>query len=636
MKRISLALVAGTVLLSACSTRPSDEESSCATLFDASGAVISSCDSPDLAAIPVVLNVRAISDANNIKTGGTETAKITALITDNSNRAVPASPIVFSSTGGVLQNMSTETDLNGEATAELTLGGDYRNQDILVTVTSAGSTDEVQISASGSEIDISGPSALVLGDSAELTVALTAGNGEPIANEEMTFSSSANNTITPAMVTTDSAGQAVITVDSSNGDDQITVSALSDSSHGVHELNVAEDLLNFSQPAASAELSVGAPHVVEVVWMSEGQPVIGEDLRFGITAGQIVGSLVVATDGSGRAQVNVLSSSAGPATVTVSASDGGEPATQHEIEFVATTPSDLLVNSSSSRVATGDSSTITALVTDSNGNPVKNQEVIFYSEDLKGGQLNPASAITNSEGESTVTFTAGQLATEFKDVRITAEVGGMTIDGFTELTVVERVLNITLGTSGLLDIIAGQTQYGLPFAVQVADGGGTPLESATVELSITPLVYRKGRYTIVTDINDNPFWFLDTSVTCQSEDLNGNRILDEGEDVNNNGVLDPQDPAVIAAHVSAVPTVSGGSISTDANGFGYFELVYPASSSEWSDVRITARAKALGVEAEEVFNTTLPVLAERVDDINDNPPNYISPYGESSVCSDEL
>lgn len=638
MKRISLALVAGTVLLSACSTRPDENQSSCAAaVYDSSGAVISSCDSLDLgAALPVVLNVSAITNDSNIQTGRTEPVTITALITDEANRAVEGSPVVFSSTGGNLQNMSTETDANGVATVDLILGGDDRNQDILVSVTSGASTGQVQITALGSRIDVAGPTALVLGDSAELTIALKSGNGDSIPNEALTISSSANNTITPATVTTDSDGLAIITVDSSNGDDTLSISALEGTANGIHELNVAEDLLNFSSPAASAELSVGDDHIVEVVWRSEGQPVIGEELRFGITAGQINGPLVVATDGSGRAEVIVSSSSAGPATVTVAAADGGDPATQHEIEFVATTPADLLLSSSSSRVATGDSSTVTALVVDANGNPVKNQEVVFFSADLKGGQLNPASAITNSEGQAAVTFTAGQLATEFEAVQISAEVGGMSIGGSTSLTVVERVLNITLGTSGLLDIIAGQTQYGLPFAVQVADGGGTPLEDATVELSITPLLYRKGRYTILADINDNPFWFLNTSVTCQSEDLNGNRILDAGEDVNNNGVLDPQDPAVIAAHVSATPTVSGGAISTDSNGFGYFELVYPASSSQWSDVRITARAKALGVEAEEVFNTTLPVLAERVDDINDSPPNTISPYGESGVCSDEL
>jgi len=637
MNRISLVLVASAVFLSACGTRPDEGARACVgAIYDDGGQVISECDTPGLgAALPVILDIRAISDANNIATGGTDKATITALITDDSNRAVAGSTVAFSSSGGVLQNMSVETDENGEASAELTLAGDYRNQNITVVVTSGASSNEVLIAASGSEIDISGPGALVLGDSAELTITLTAGNDEPIANEELTFSSSANNTITPAVATTDSEGRVVITVDSANGDDTVSVTALNSTVLGSHDLNVAEDLLSFDKPADGAELAVGTVHEVEVLWQSEGQPVIGEILRFGITAGQITGLTSVVTNGSGRASVLVTSNSAGPATVTVTA-ESGDPATQHEIEFVATTPAVLSVSASSTRVPTSDTASITALVTDANSNPVKNQEVVFYSADLKGGQLNPAAAVTNSEGQATVTFTAGQQATGFRDIVISAEVSATTITGLTELTVVERVLNVTLGTSGLLDIIAGQTQYGLPFAVQVADGGGSPLENATVEISIAPIHYKKGRYVIALDADDNPFLAQSVSVTCESEDLNGNRLLDAGEDVNNNGVLDPQDPAVIAAHVSVVPTVESGVISTNANGSGYFELVYPASSSEWSKVRITARAIALGVEAEEVFDTILPVLADRVDDVDDSPPNWLSPYGQSASCTDEL
>ncbi|MBX2824920.1 MAG: Ig-like domain-containing protein [Gammaproteobacteria bacterium] len=636
MKRISLALVATAVLISACGTRP-DETSDCgAAIYDSSGLVVSGCDSPATgAALPVVLNVRAITNANDIKTGGTEAATITALITDDSNRAVPGSAVLFSANGGVLQNMSTETDENGTATAELTLAGDFRNQNIVVDVVSGGATDQVLIAASGTEIDISGPTALVLGDTAELTVTLSAGNGEPIANEELMFSSSANNTITPATATTDSDGRAIITVNSDNGDDVISVTALDGTAIGSHDLNVAEDLLSFVSPADGAELAVGGSHTIQVRWISDGQPIIGQQLRFGITAGQIVTSNLVTTDGSGNASIQVSSSSAGPGTITVAAADDGDPATQHDIEFVATTPATLALSSSSSRVATTDSSTITALVTDVNGNPVKNQEVVFYSADLKGGQLNPASGTTNSEGEATSTFTAGNLATEFNDVTISADVGGMAISGSTQLTVVERVLNVTLGTSGLLEFIAGETQYGLPFAVQVADGGGAPLENATVEVSITPLTYRKGELVIKEDADGNTAWdYSDDSIGCLSEDLNGNRLLDVGEDVNGNGVLDPQDPALIAAHSSETPTVSGGSITTDANGSGYFSLVYPASSAWWSNVRITARAKALGVEAEESFTTELLVNEDRVDDGDDYPPNIVSPYGTANVCSD--
>ncbi len=199
------------------------------------------------------------------------------------------------------------------------------------------------------------------------------------------------------------------------------------------------------------------------------------------------------------------------------------------------------------------------------------------------------------------------------------------------------MLNVTLGTSGILDLIAEEAQYGLPFAVQVADGGGSPLPGATVELSVKPTVYFKGYLEIGTNSTSNQSrWVQTITATCVTEDLNGNRILDVGEDVNGNGKLDPQDPALVRAHLTATPTVAGGQIQTDSNGSGYFTLVYPASSSLWSEVDVVARAKDLGAEAEEKFHAILLVSGARFNDLSANPPNIVSPYGQSTSCTDEL
>ena len=79
--------------------------------------------------------------------------------------------------------------------------------------------------------------------------------------------------------------------------------------------------------------------------------------------------------------------------------------------------------------------------------------------------------------------------------------------------------------------------YAMPFLVQVADGSGNPLEDATVKLSIRPLRYGKGQMTLVNDDGleyDNSIedWSADhwsvaqSAIGCESEDVNGNRILD--------------------------------------------------------------------------------------------------------------
>lgn len=633
MKYIGTALLIGSLLLSACGTRDESDGDTPAVVFGPNGEVITGgTDAPT----SIGLSVRAITNANSIETGSSEPATITALVTDRSNLAVAAEPVVFSATGGVLQNVTTETDENGEATAELRLKQSYEEQTITVTVVSGTASDQVDIRATGTSIEIVGTNSVVLGDSAELTVTLVDGKGQAIANEPIVVSSAQRNTLTSSSPVTDSDGRVTVIVNSSLGDDTITVSALNDTVMQTHQISVASDILEYVSPQQNAEFPVGTVNTIEVEWMSENVPVAGQQLRFAITAGQIISNNLVTTDSAGRATIQVSSSSAGPATISVAPEATGEPTKNLSIEFIATTPNSLSLSASATRVPTTKTSKIVALVSDVNGNPVKNQEVVFSSADLKGGQLNPASATTGSDGKASVVFTAGNLPTEFDEIELVAEVGSG-ITGSARLTVVEQALNVTLGTSGILDIIADEAQYGLPFAVQVADGAGRPLNGAIVEVSISPTVYYKGYYTIgVNETNNQSRWVQVVTAECTSEDSNGNRILDAGEDFNNNGDLDPQDPALVAAHLSSTPTVQGGQITTDANGSGYFTLVYPASSARWSEVDITVRANSLGVEAEETFHAILYVAADRVNDLGANPPNIASPYGTSDVCTDEL
>ena len=65
------------------------------------------------------------------------------------------------------------------------------------------------------------------------------------------------------------------------------------------------------------------------------------------------------------------------------------------------------------------------------------------------------------------------------------------------MTVVKRVLNITLGTSGDIEVRPLGTQYANTFSATVTDGSGNTLEGAEVELSVQPVWYGKGFMTLV-------------------------------------------------------------------------------------------------------------------------------------------
>ena len=639
------------------------------------------------------LDVRVLSDVNRIETGGSDVANITALVTDVDNKSVANKAVRFSATGGVLQGVSGETDENGVAGATLKLLQDFRTQDIVVTVTADDFSGTVSISADGSELEVTGPSSLVEGADAELVIVLSAGNGEPISNERVELESLAGNRVVPAVGVTDANGRidARVEIVSGAAEDTIRMLALGDTVTATHSFDVSTDSLAFDS-SEGTEIPVGTSDVgpandVSVTWTSFGSPVAGRDLRFSTTAGRIVGSSTVTTDAAGKATVRLSSASAGTARITVEDAINGSPSAQADVEFVATTPSRVAIDASSSRVPVQGTSTITAFVTDPDGNPVKGRQVVFGSGDLKGGRLSPSSATSGSDGEASVTFTAGTDATTFEEIELVAQVQDTDIVDSMRLTVVERVLNVTIGTSNDVEIQAFGTQYAMPFVVQVADGGGTPLENAEVSMSIRPINYgvygsvvhslpgrnAKGEDVIeaaygkgwMTLVDENGFeqyegdadwaadhWELSNfALGCESEDRNLNRLLDINEDANDNGVedagedangdgfepredlnangsLDPQDPASLGAVSDpSFATLSGGTLSTDANGSGYFRMIYPASNALWAWVEITARAEALGAEAEDSFRTILLLPASEAGDKDSPPANVNSPYG---------
>ena len=594
----------------------------------------------NLQAIVTPVRLRVISNESVIETGGNDLARITALVTDENNRVLSGKEVTFSSTGGVLQNISGATNEAGQATAELSLAGDFRNQDITVTAEADGQSGDVLIIAEGSKVSVAGPTALVSGDTAELEITLTGGNDQPIVNEVLAIQSSAGNTIQPSTAVTDASGKASITVSSESGTDTIFIAALGSTVSASHDLQVAADVLTVDAGSFD-DLPVSTFSPFSVQWTSNGFPVAGQMMRFSTTAGVVraVGStgpgsssVDVLTDSTGLAEVEVLSNSAGPATISFSDSLDSDPTSQFEVNFVATVPNVVTLTATPASVATGNSSTVSATVVDAFGNPVKDTIVEFSSPDLRGGSLSPVAAITDSDGNASVTFSGGNLPTEIDGIAITATTTDFpaVTPATVNMTVTERQLNVIIGLSGSIVEQQSDTRYSKTGVVQVTDGAGRPVPDATIQIFLTPTLYRFGKL-VATDIDNDgsdDVYSLVTTTLCVAEDQNGNRILDVGEDSNNNGILDPRDPALIDVDPANEPTVIGGQITTDASGVGFFTIVYPQSNALYFDVTITARVEALGTESVAEFDTgPLPMSAADADNLNAAPPNETSPFG---------
>jgi len=299
MKRILFTALASSLLLSACGNRPED---------------VVVVDTEALVAAEAVagLSVSATSNQSAISTGSGTVAVITARVTDVGNRTVANAPVTFTATSGALENFSSETDDNGQAVAELSLAGSFKNETILVGVVTGASSQEVLVEASGTTVNLAGASSVVLGDPAVLTATLTDGTGEAIANQPVFFRSATGNNLSASSVITNSDGQAQVTVSSNFGDDVITASAFDQTVIGSHQLTVAQDILTFSNISAGHEFEVDSQGRIVVEWLSNNQPVVGQTLRMGITAGQIIDGETVTTDVNGKAVVKVQSSSRQP------------------------------------------------------------------------------------------------------------------------------------------------------------------------------------------------------------------------------------------------------------------------------------------------------------------------------------
>lgn len=691
MKQIGFLLVATALVLSACGQRTSDDtgSASTATGFDGQGRPINAqgelVDPALGAAIGQQFTVRVLTDQAALPAGGAETALIKVVVTDADNLPVADMPIAFSSTGGRFTAVGEATDANGLATAELSLEFDAANQDIQVTAVAGNFSGTARVIAEGSTLGLSGDSTVAPGNDVTIIATLTAGDGStPIANEDVLISSLVGNTLSRTIGVTDPLGKVSVLVGSANGGDTISFSALPNAL-GIntvveqHTFLVSDDQLQFADNSAT-EVPVNFGQEFSVNWSFNGTPIVNEELVFSITAGRIATQSTVLTDSNGDAAVQVFSATAGTVTLFVESADKSA-INKHEFDFVGDTPSNIGLAITSSRVNARESATLVANVTDANGNPVKNTEILFSSSNLKGGQLSSTTAETNLDGDAQITFTAGDTATELNEVNVIAEVAGTSLNKEIFLTVVQPALNITLGSSNLAALVGEGTQYSVTYVVQVADGGGQAISDASVELSIEPLSYWKGQLERVDESGvslrhstDPENWKADrwanyeranfnqelilgpnatdeenealllrldalgTTIECVSEDINKNRILDAGEDINNNGALDPQDPALLAAiENEELATIGGnGTLITDASGSGFFRVIYPVTNSGWSEVKVIARAQALGVEATDSFNMSLSPLASETQASNSNPVNFRSPYGTALVVEEVL
>ena len=601
-----------------------------------------------------------LTSSPDLPSSGQNPVTLTAIARDSGGVLLQDVTVNFQirSGDGSIQIVRATTDETGTAQALLSTGGNQRNRTLVVGASAGAVTaTDVTVNVTGTTLEVSGATSGTIPLSTEddpnpvkLTFALKDSAGTGIAGATVVVTGAPGGS---RSLVTNSSGLAEVELQFSvAGDYSINAFWDNNSANATTttlplNLTVSNDsfTITVTDSVTSVNDVVGiAPGLgnVRVEWRRNGALVPGATITLSTNKGTLG-----LTSGGNPLVTTISSTVPGPATITATGTSPDpavSPVTnQRTIQFTATAPDTLTLQANPSSISvnvppsTSSQSTITATVRDAVQNPVANVDVAFeITQDVSGGSLSSGTAKTNFSGQASVVYTAGTSPTPENGVIIRATFSEDTnkngildpgedannngvIDVLTQevnLTVSRREVFITLGTGNTVTE-PDPTTYALPYNVLVNDIVGGAVSGATVTLDTVPAQYRKGQY-----FWNGVVWVPVISVSCPNEDTNSNGILDPGEDTNGNGRLDPGN----------VVTTSVGSVVTDLDGFGKFDVLYAQQYANWINNVLTARTKVGGSEDVEVANFVLPGLAADFNSEDQSPPGQPSPFGVLPKC----
>lgn len=615
---------------------------------------------------PLADSVTLFASSQQLASSGAQSVTLTAVAKDVNNNLLQDVEINFSADSGALQKVLDEngessdvTGPDGKLTRKLSTLAEPTNRIISVTVTSGSVSDSVEVQVVGTTITLTGSSSLALNDVNNYIIKVLDSDGNGLANTPVILSLSNQSTETPAgtianitlpeSVTTDFNGQATVSVvGTSGGTNSIIATAYGASSQKMVAVQSDSFLFtNFSDGTNNIDPSSDeVPDVllseiatVTLTWLRNGVPVPdGTVVSFTTTRGDLSSSS--ATTVAGKVTTTITSKNAGKSLITFTGTDtvNGkviELSNQFEFEFVADTASRLIAQAFPNSIGPdGQTSTISVVVRDPDGNLVKNKTVDFVLTDISGGAIFPASAVTDSNGTASTVYTSNSVSAQ-NSVKISATVNGTGVSDDAYLTVADRELFITLGTGNTLEEY-GVTDYIKEYSVFVTDVDSNPVPNVDLTISAIPHQYYKGYWVRLYDGVDFKVWMTNAlpgdvqgrnaPISCANEDINLDGILDAGEDTNGDGMLTPGN--IVAGD---------GTVTTDDNGRAIVKINYGQSYGHWTDIRLIASTKVTGSEILNQTVFTLPVIASDINDEDLTPPTQgiglEGPFGAAQDCS---
>lgn len=574
--------------------------------------------------------------ATQLASSGSDDVELIALVKNSQNILMEGVDVTFSANSQAsLRVTQPQSSGDGTARAVLTTTNKPENRVIKVTATAGSLSQELNIAVVGTEVKINAPSSVILNDNANLTIVVADSDGKGIANKTVNLSSANGNTLSTTTPTTDQTGQVTVNYIAVNsGTDVITATAFN--AQVQVNIIVQQDQFSFTS-SPSADIPLGANAPLTVSWLRQNAAFANGDVTFSTTRGTLSAS-TGKTNANGQLAFTVRSNSAGPAVISAQGKDsqGNIVNARTEVEFIATSVDSIIVEASPNAIGPdGQKSTITAVLRDAAGNLVKGKTVNFTLEDVSGGRIDPASAITDSNGLASTVYTSNTVTSE-NAIKITASelVSGKSTA--TQLTVGDRALFITLGTGNRIESPDAAT-YLKTFALFVTDASSNPVKDVALKVTGTPVKYSElldpnakpgdANYQVIRPAFGkgywrqfpNPeafeFWVPVRIHSCANEDVDDDAVLDPGEDLNGDTELTPGNVVSIT-----------GNVTNDLNGQATIELRYPKTFAAWTTIKITASTPVQGSESEASQFFTLSASAEDLV-IESTPPNS-NPFGD--------
>lgn len=564
-----------------------------------------------------------------LPSSGSDEVELIAVVKNAQSVLMEGVEVSFSANndaGVELQRSQPVTAADGTARAILTSQNNAANRTVTVTAQTGTLTQSVSVNVFGTEVTINGTSSVILNDTVEYTLRVQDSDGVAIPNQEIALSAE-NGSLDQATVVSGADGQVTVEYTATEaGEDTITATALNATAS--FDITVQQDEFSFTT-VPDSEVALNEDTEVAVTWNQSGSPLVNGTVSLSTSRGEIVSDVTTNTDSSGEASFTLRSDNAGIAAITATGFDAGgnEVVTaRFDIEFIATQPATVLADATPDLIGPdGQTSTITAIVRDDDGNLVKNAVVTFNVDDTSTGSIAPSQSTTDSNGVASTVFTSGAVTSQDAVVITAAISGSPAISDSVVLTVGNRAFDVSLGTGNLINSPDNAT-YMKEFAVFVSDSVGRPVSGVSLTASATPVkfvnggVYRKGGWAWNGDV-----WVPAFTAICANEDENANGILESDEDTNGDNELTP----------GIVGTISfAGDAVTDENGQATVEVRYPRAYAAFYDAVIQVFAQSTGSEASASVNYTYAAAADDLDDEAEAPPS--SPFGTSNVCTDAL